>query len=165
MNLGAVAYHFGSKSALYSGVLEHGLQPFTQCVRAAADSQGTALERILHVVEACFEYFETHPDVPHLLLQEVAAGKKPPAVVREVLRCTNEAVVGLQVQGIADGSVRPDHPVLTALSVVSQPVVLSLVAPLLQTVGPLGPAEPATRRSKVEHAVAFVRAGLEPART
>ncbi|HUP51685.1 MAG TPA: helix-turn-helix domain-containing protein, partial [Longimicrobiales bacterium] len=48
-NLGAVTYHFGSKRALYAAVLEQGLRPIAQRVRAAAASEGTAMERMLRV--------------------------------------------------------------------------------------------------------------------
>lgn len=164
-NLGAVTYHFGSKRALYGAVLEQGLRPLAGRIQEAARSEGLALERMLRVVEAYFAHFEEQPDLPHLLLQEVAAGKKPPAVVLDIIRGVKEAIAGLQVVGVADGSVRPGDPLLTALSVVSQPIYLALVAPLLRTVGPLDLAEPAMRRRALEHTIAFVRAGLEPARS
>jgi AcrR family transcriptional regulator len=164
-NLGAVTYHFGSKRALYAAVLEQGLRPLAERVRAAAASEGTALERMLRVVESYFDHFESHPDLPHLLLQEVAAGKKPPPVVLEILRSAMEAIAGLQAAGVADASVRPGDPVLTALSVVSQPVYLTLVAPLLRTVGPYDLTDPTTRRRALEHTQAFVRGGLAPARS
>jgi AcrR family transcriptional regulator len=162
-NLGAVTYHFGSKRGLYAAVLEQGLRPIAERVRAAAGSSGTALERMLRVVEAYFEHFESHPDLPHLLLQEVAAGKKPPRVVLDIVRGLKETIAGLQVEGMAEDSVRAGDPVLTALSVVSQPIYLALVAPLLRSVGPLDLSDPATRRRALEHTLAFVRAGLEPA--
>jgi hypothetical protein len=118
---------------------------------------------MLGVVEAYFRHFEEHPDLPHLLLQEVAAGKQPPPVVLEILRTVKEAIARLQVEGASDGSVRPGHPVLTALSIVSQPVYLALVAPLLRTLGPLDLTHAETRRLALEHTLAFVRAGLSPA--
>jgi len=163
-NLGAVTYHFGSKRGLYAAVLEQGLRPIAARVDAAVRSEGTALDRMLRVVEAYFAHFEEHPDPPHLLLQEVAAGKQPPDVVLEILRSVREGIAGLQVEGVTDGSVRAGHPVLTALSVVSQPIYLALVSPLLRTVGPVDLMDPATRRLALEHTLAFVRAGLTPAR-
>ncbi len=114
-NLGAVTYHFGSKRALYSAVLEQGLRPIAERVRLAAGSEGSGLDRMLRVVEAYFDHFQKNPDLPHLLLQEVAAGKKPPAIVVEIVRGVKETIAGLQQEGVADGSVRPWHPVLTAL--------------------------------------------------
>lgn len=161
-NLGAVTYHFGSKRDLYAAVLEEGLRPLAARVEAAVGSGGPALDRMLRVVEAYFDHLQHHPDLPHLLLQEVAAGKQPPLVVLEIIRGVKEAIAGLQIEGAADGSVRPGHPVLTALSVISQPVYLALVAPLLRTVGPFDLADPETRRVALEHTLAFVRAGLSP---
>ena len=161
-NLGAVTYHFGSKRGLYSAVLEAGLRPMAARVRAAATSPGTALERMLRIVEAYFEHFETHPDLPHLLLQEVAAGKQPPQMVIEILTGVRETISGLQVEGEQDGSVRPGSPVLTAVSVVSQPIFLTLVAPMLRAMGPVDLARPEDRRQTIDHVLTFVRAGLEP---
>ena len=161
-NLGAVTYHFGSKRDLYSAVLEEGLRPVAAKVEGAAASGGTALERMLRVVESYFDHFRTHPDLPHLLLQEVAAGKQPPPVVLDILRGLRETISGLQIEGEQEGSVRPGHPTLTALSVVSQPIFLTLVAPLLRAIGPVDLGQPETRRTALEHTLAFVRAGLEP---
>jgi len=164
-NLGAVTYHFGSKRALYSAVLEQGLRPIAERVHEAARSDGSGLDRMLRVVEAYFEHFQENPDLPHLLLQELAAGKKPPPIVVEIVRGVKETIAGLQQAGVADGSVRPGHPALTALSVISQPIYLALVAPLLRAVGPFDLSDPEARQMALDHILAFVRAGLEPARS
>ena len=80
-NLGAVTYHFGSKRGLYTAVLEDGVRPLARRVVRAAEAEGTARARMLGVVEAYFDHFTEHPDLPYLLLQEVAAGKEPPDVI------------------------------------------------------------------------------------
>jgi AcrR family transcriptional regulator len=164
-NLGAVTYHFGSKLELYSAVLEEGLRPMAARVRAAAESEGTALERMLKIVSAYWDHLETNPDLPHLLLQEVAAGKRPPPVVVDIIKGVRETIAGVQVEGERDGSVRPGHPALTAVSVVSQPIFLTLVAPMLRAVGPADLMGPGGRAQVLQHMLAFVRAALEPART
>jgi len=161
-NLGAVTYHFGSKDALYAAVLEDGLRPLAARVQEAVASAGSARERMLRVVRAYWAHFEVHPDLPRLLLQEVAAGKPPPPVVLEILIGMKEAIAGLHVEGTEDGSVRAGHSVLTALSVISQPIYLTLVAPMLRTFAEVDLADPAMRDIAIEHVVAFVRAGLEP---
>ncbi|MBT8488266.1 MAG: TetR/AcrR family transcriptional regulator [Gemmatimonadetes bacterium] len=161
-NLGAITYHFGSKRTLYAAVLEDGLRPLARRVQAAAASDGTARQRMLAVIEAYFEHLAERPDVPRLMLQEVAAGKEPPAVIREIIGTVKETIAGLQDEGVADGSVRPGHPVLTALSIVSQPVYLTLVAPMLRSVGGIDLSDPVTRRMTVEHTLAFVDAALTP---
>lgn len=164
-NLGAVTYHFGSKRALYSAVLEQGLCPIAERVREAASSDGSGLDRMLSVVEAYFDYFQENPDLPHLLLQEVAAGKKPPAIVVDIVRGLKETIAGLHQEGVADGSVRPGHPALSAISVISQPIYIALVAPLLRAVGPFDLSDPESRQLALDHILDFVRAGLEPARS
>jgi AcrR family transcriptional regulator len=164
-NLGAVTYHFGTKKALYAAVLEQGLRPIETRVREAACGEGSGLERMLRVVEAYFEYFQENPDLPHLLLQEVAAGKQPPPIVVDIVRGLKETISGLHQEGVADGSVRPAHPALSALSVISQPIYLALVAPLLRAVGPFDLSDPKARQVALDHILAFVRAGLEPARS
>ena len=72
-NLGAVTYHFGSKRELYAAVLEQGLRPLAARVHAVAQAEGTGLERMLGVVKAYFDHLAENPDLPHLLLQEIAA--------------------------------------------------------------------------------------------
>lgn len=159
-NLGAVTYHFGSKEALYGAVLEAGLRPLVARVEAAAAADGTALDRLCGVVEAYFEHLREHPDVPRLLLQEVAAGKRPPVVVTEILSGVKATIARLHAEGVAERTVRDGHPLLTALSVVSQPVYLTLVAPLARSVAGFDLADPEAHALAVRHVTDFVRAGL-----
>lgn len=161
-NLGAVTYHFGSKRALYAAVLEEGLRPLAARLRHSTARGGSARERMLRVVEAYFDHLEAHPDLPRLLLQEIAAGKRPPPVVVEIVRGVAELIGGLQMEGVRDGSVRPGHPFLTALSVVSQPIYLTLVAPMLREVAAIDLNEPETRNVAIRHTQDFVNAGLAP---
>jgi AcrR family transcriptional regulator len=163
-NLGAVTYHFGSKAALYEAVLEATLVPFAERVEAAAATPGTALDRIVEVVKAYFEHLGEHQDMPRLLLQEIAAGKHPPRVVVENISRVKGTLERLCSEGVDDGTVRQGHPTLTALSIVSQPVYLSLIAPLIRTIGGIDFADPETRARTVEHVTDFVRRGLEPRR-
>ena len=162
VNLGAITYHFGSKRGLYDAVLEEGLRPLLRRVREASEQPGTSLDRMMAVVEAYFEHLATHPDLPHLMLQEVAAGREPPNVVLEIIREVKGTIAGLQQAGVADGSVREGHPVLMALSVASQPIYLTLITPLLRSVAGLDLTEPATRQMVIEHVSDFVRRGLTP---
>jgi AcrR family transcriptional regulator len=161
VNLGAVTYHFGSKRALYDAVLEDGLRPLLDRVRAAAGQSGTSLDRMVAVVEAYFDHLATHAELPHLLLQEIAAGREPPPAVLEIIGEVKRTIAGLQQSGVVDGSVREGHPILMALSVASQPIYLTLIAPILRSVGGVDLADPAARRMVIEHVSDFVRRGLE----
>ncbi len=162
VNLGAITYHFGSKRGLYDAVLEAGLRPLLDRIRAAAGQPGTALDRMIAVVEAYFRHLAEHPDLPYLLLQEVAAGREPPPAVLEIIGEVKNTIAGLQQQGVTDGSVREGHPALMALSVASQPLYLTVIAPLLRMVVGIDLSDPRERRMVVEHVSEFVRRGLEP---
>ena len=70
-------------------------------------------------------------------------------------------LVRLHAEGMLDGSVRAGHPLLAALSVVSQPIYLTLIAPLAKSLGGLDLSDPKTRTMVVDHVTGFVRAGLE----
>lgn len=160
-NLGAITYHFGSKRGLYAAALEECLRPMIARLRAASLHEGTGLQRMTGVVEAYFDHLGEHPDLPRLLLQEVAAGRRPPDVVLEIIKELKDTIAGIHTQGVMDGSIRPGHPLLSALSVVSQPIYLALVAPLLKEVGGVDLADPSVRDAVLDHIQTFVRAGLE----
>ena len=160
-NLGAVTYHFGSKRALYQEVLAAGLSPLVDRIGDAAEGEGAPLDRLQAVVDVFFDHLAANPDLPHLLLQEVAAGKAPPPEVVAILRRNVGHISRILTQGHDDGSVRRGHPMLSAVSVASQPLYMTLVAPLLRDVGGVDLRDPATRRMAADHVKAFVRAGLE----
>ena len=159
-NLGAITYHFGSKRGLYEEVLRAGLTPMVERVAAVAAGPGSALERLEEVVDVFFEHLGANADLPRLLLQEVAAGKQPPAAVLAILQRNAAAVVRIVRDGWEEGTIRRGHPVLTALSVVSQPMYMTIMGPLLKDVVGLDLSDPETRRAAAEHVKAFVAGGL-----
>ena len=159
-NLGAVTYHFGSKKALYVAVLEEVLGPLAEGVAASAARPGDPLDRIEAVVRFFFEHLDRNPDMPQLILQEMAAGRPPPPPVQHILRSAVTALMGLVEEGQRSGAVRPGAPPLMALSTVAQPVHLTLVRRWAREIVGVDQDEPEARRRVVDHAAAFVRAGL-----
>jgi AcrR family transcriptional regulator len=159
-NLGAVTYHFGSKHALYEAVLDQVLSPLAARIERAVAPEGSPLERIDAVVRALFEHLKENPDMPQLMLQEIAAGKTPPAPVVRTLGGASSRLAALVRQGQAAGEIRAGDPLLLALSVVYQPVHLTLVQRIGKEVIGLDQSDPGTRARVVEHAAAFARAGL-----
>lgn len=161
-NLGAVTYHFGSKRALYEAVLESVLRPLADRVAEATCSAGTATDRAEAVVRAFFAHLAEHPDQPHLMLQEITAGREPPEVLRHLLRRTLGELRQVILDGQAEGEIREGDPLLLAMSVVSQPVHMTLARHFTRSAVGLDPTDPGTRERMIEHAVSFVRAGLRP---
>ena len=159
-NLGAVSYHFGSKQALYLQVLDQVLAPLPPRVATAIAEAGEPLDKVDAVVRAFFDQLHDNPDQPFLILQEIAAGKPPPPPVRHVLMSTLGAVVHVIEAGQASGSIRPGNPLLFVLTMLSQPVYMSLAGRAFQGEGNPDWKDPSVHSAVVEHAVAFVRAGL-----
>jgi TetR/AcrR family transcriptional regulator len=126
-NLGAVTYHFGSKEALYGAVLEQVLGPLASVVCEVAASPGPTLERVDRTVRAYVRFLATNPDVPRLLLQEVAAGKVPPRPVMDVLSRVAGALSAMLREGQERGEIREGDPLFLTLSMVAQPVYFALV--------------------------------------
>lgn len=159
-NLGAITYHFGSKRGLYEAVLEEGLSPIVSRIGAIADGPGSGMDRVAQVVEVLFDHLGTHPELPRLLLQEVSAGKTPPPAVMAILRRNVGHVTGILADGWRDGSIRHGHPMLSALSVVSQPIYMSLMGPILLDLGGIDLRDPVTRGEAVQHVRDVIRRGL-----
>lgn len=162
-NLGAITYHFGSKRALYVEILVRGLSPAVDRVGEAAAGPGTPLDRLSRVVEVFFDHLAANPDLPRLMLQQLSAGKAPPPEMVALIRRNLRYIGGIVAEGWKDGSIRPGHPVLMALSVVSQPIYMTVMAPMLREVGGVDLSDPQVRAAAAEHVKAFMRGGLAPA--
>ena len=159
-NLGAVTYHFGSKRALYEAVLESVLRPLAERVVEIAHSRETALRRVEGVVRAFFSHLAKNPDQPQLMLQEIAAGKRPPAVIRTVMPMVLGSLSNIVEDGQKEGSIRAGDPLLMSIGVVSQPIQLTLVRRLAKPSLGLDQEDPETYARVIEHAVRFVLAAL-----
>lgn len=159
-NLASVTYHFGSKQALYEAVLREALVPLAERVTVIAGGPGGSVERIEAVVRAFFAHLAENPDLPQLMLQEMAAGKTPPQPVEGFLRSVSSDLARIIREGQEAGEVRDGDPPLLGLSCVIQPIHLTLVRQWLGLLKGVDPGDAAQRKSLVEHAVAFTRAGL-----
>ncbi len=159
-NLGAITYHFGSKQALYEAVLEDTVTPFRRRLAAAAAIDGAALDRIERFLRESLDHMAEHPDLPRLLLQQLAAGPPLPSTVESTMRANVGTLAGLIRDGQRDGTIRDGDPRLMAFSVGGQPIMLALLRDALsQSVG-LDQDDPTTRARLAEGVIRFVRAGL-----
>lgn len=176
-NLGAVTYHFGGKRALYGRALERCIGPLALRIAAATrdgegpkgpggtgakgpDVAGGAISRLEAVVEVYFDYLHERPELPQLMLQETVAGRAPPAGALKLVRSMLAAIAAVIEEGQAAGEIAAGDAHLLAVSVVSQPLHLTLAMNLL---GEANATLPAARRRLLEHARSFIRSGLSPA--
>jgi AcrR family transcriptional regulator len=170
-NLGAVTYHFGSKRALYEAVLARVMEPLGERIADATRAEGSSLDRLAALVRVFFHQLRDNPDQPFLILQEIAAGKPPPRPVSKVMGMTAAAVVEVIERGQQEGVIRDGDPFLLFLSLVSQPVYMSLARHAFRApggpdwMGALDWDDAAVQESIVEHAVLFARQGLAAAPT
>jgi AcrR family transcriptional regulator len=126
-NLGAVTYHFGSKEELYRAVLHDVLGPLPSLIEEVVTGQGTVIERVDGVARTYVRFLASNPEVPRFLMQEIAAGKVPPAPVMEILGRVAGMLAAMLRQGQVQGDVRAGDPLLLTLTLVSQPVYFALV--------------------------------------
>lgn len=157
VNLGAVTYHFGGKRALYGRALERCIGPLAEEVTGVAAGDGSALSRLESAVGVFFDYLERRPELPQLMLQETVAGRVPPAGALALIRGVLGALTGLIEEGQTGGEIGPGDARLMAVSVVSQPLHLTMVARVVEG---LEPHAPETRARLLEHARRFIREGL-----
>jgi len=159
-NLGAVTYHFGSKTAFYEAVLASLLVPFRECVAAAAEREGAPLTRIAGVVRDVFGYLYDHPELPRILVQEIASGRRVPPLVIETLMANHGHIAALITEGQRDGSIRAGDPRLMALSIGAPPMFLNVVRQVLHDAIAVNQGDTGVRRAIVETAVAIAVRGL-----
>lgn len=159
-NLGAITYHFGSKSALYEAVLCSVMVPLRRRIGAAASGPGKPLERVEAMVRALFDYLYENPDGPRLMVQQLVSTGPMPEPVLQTMQANVSELAAVIAEGQSDGSIRAGDPQLMALSIGAQPIWLALARRALQAGIAVDQDRPETRDQLVESVVRFVRAGL-----
>lgn len=156
VNLGAVTYHFGGKRKLYEQAFAACIGPLGDRIQRVAEGTDEPLTRLDAVLGLFMEYLEERPELPQLMLQETAMGRRPPPAAREQLQRILGALSGIITEGQSQGTIRAGDPGLMAVSVVSQPLHLTLVTRAVEP----GLAGAAGRAGLLAHARQFVRSGL-----
>jgi AcrR family transcriptional regulator len=159
-NLGAITYHYGSKRELYDRVVGSVVSPLAERVEAVVEGGGDALARAEGVVRSYFEYLSRNPDLPQLMLQELALGGVPGEAVAGPLRRVHAAVTRLIVEGQSAGVVRSGPAPVLGIFILSVPVHMGILQrPMKHFLG-LDVLDAERRAAIVETAVAFVRGAL-----
>jgi AcrR family transcriptional regulator len=156
-NLGAVTYHFETKDSLYQAVLARVFGPVRERLRQLAQSPLPAPERLEAFVKGMFLHLKESEDLPRFMVQEIVLGDHPSPQILETVRTVVGSLASIIEDGQEDGTIVAGGPVLLALTLLSQPIYLSLMPRFLvredlQSAGlpqPEGPAE--------DHVLAFLR--------
>jgi AcrR family transcriptional regulator len=159
-NLGSITYHFGSKERLYEAVVSSTIAPLAERLLATVGGPGDPLDRVEAVVREYFAYLIDHPEMPRLFIRSLLASGMPPAPAQEHLKRILAALVGLIREGQAIGRIRPGHPALMALGLMSHSLHLTIMRPALARMAGFDLDDPTQRGIALDHIVRTVRGGL-----
>lgn len=159
-NIGAITYHFGSKEGFYNAVLEHVTAPVRERLAKTVSAPESALDQIENYLRATFAFLSENPDLPRLIFQQLVSGAPLPPAGHETLKMNLERMVAFIERGQAEGSVGGGDARLMALSIVGQPLLLSIYRDALKETMDVDQADPQVRAKLVDTVVAFVRAAL-----
>jgi AcrR family transcriptional regulator len=160
VNLGAITYHFGTKEALYHAVIERFATPIADQIEAISVETGPPLERLAKAVRAFMDHIWRHPEMPRLILRELASDRPLPAPVANVIRRNMESFGRMVTEGQADGSIRPGEPHLIAMSIAGQPLFLALAGRAVRQAIGADPGDPAIRSLIAEHVITNMKRAL-----
>lgn len=159
-NVGAVTYHFYSKQLLYMAVLQATVGPMWHMMDFDAKRPIPALDRIEMMVRSFFRHIRTHPEMPSIMVRELASGREIAAPIVQTFRKVLPVVRQVVVEGQQDGSIRAGDPTFLVLSLIAQPVYLNLARPVIQQATGIDIRDDDTYERLVEHAVTVIRAFL-----
>jgi len=161
VNLASIRYYFDSKSGLYFRVLQHVLGPLGPAFLGQSNRDVPPLKQIEGVVREFFDHVRMNPDMPALMVREMASGKDVSPPIAAMMKNSLPLLVTMITKGQQDGTIRAGDPTLLALSTLAQPVYLTLTRRALTQVLGLDQDDPAVHARTVEHAVTTIRAALE----
>ena len=164
-NVAAVGYHFGSKEGLYGDMLQSLVGPLARRVEWACRAPRPPLDRIEFVVRAIFDHVRGRPEMPGIIVREMAGGREVNPRIITAFGRMFPTLTGVIGEGQRDGTIREGDPVLLALSVVAQPIYLLLARRIIARVAGLEVEDEATAARMTDHSVTIVRAALQRPQT
>jgi AcrR family transcriptional regulator len=159
-NLGAITYHFGSKEALYHACIASLAEPLVQGIGTAAQGAGSAPDRIEAILRAFLSHLGDNPNVPSILLRELASDHPLPPPMADAMRKNLGNIVSTVAAGQREGTIRPGDPVLLALTVVSQIFFFRVAGRAIQAASGIDRSDPTFRAGLTDHVVTTVRRAL-----
>jgi len=159
-NLGAITYHFGSKEALYHAVIERFAIPLADRLAAISVETGPPLERLATALWVFMDHIWSRPEMPRLILRELASDRPLPEPVARVIRRNMESFSRIVMDGQKDGTIRAGEPHLMAMSIAGQPLFLALASRAIRQAIGTDPGDPAIRTLIAEHVITNIQAAF-----
>jgi AcrR family transcriptional regulator len=159
-NLGAITYHFGTKENLYQATLARVFGPLQEGITRLVEAPLPAPDRLDLFVRAMFHHQTTHGDLPRFMAQEIVLGDRPSPEILKTVRIVVGGLARIMEEGQGEGTIVPGDPVLMALTVLSQPIYLSLMPRFLRRDDLRSAELPGPRGSAEDHVLALVRRGF-----
>jgi AcrR family transcriptional regulator len=118
VNKAMLYYHFGSKGALYAEVVRDMVGAVRARVRAIADGDGSAEQKLDSWIGALVEEAAARPWFPPIMLRELAA-RAPhfDATTFHMMNAVLDGVTDVIAQGQREGTFRDVDPLLAHLSI------------------------------------------------
>jgi len=160
-NLGAVTYHFGSKKTLYEQVLLEVTGPLARRLEAIETADAAPLDRIEMLVRGFFAHIREVPDMPALILRELALNRPLPEPARQTMGRVFQSVGQDLEAGQNEGSIVPGDVRHLVIAVIAQPIYAALAQRPLREVAGVDLRDATRHAQLVEDVVQFVRRGLE----
>src|SRR5512135_1542408 len=144
VNLAAVTYHFGSKSALWEAVLVREHSQLLEVLEAAAWGPGATLERLEALFAAHFAFLSEHQVARRLILHVVLGTASIPEAAAGYVRRLLGLFAGLISRGQSEGVIRPGDPRMLSIAVLSQSFMVNIMRTPLKAAS-IDLDDPATR--------------------
>lgn len=132
VNKATIYYHIGGKKALYSAVLHQVFSVQLDRMEAQVESAGSPQEQLVAVYQAIRNLIVEKPNVPTILMREIAAGGKhlPEIFIRDLIRilATLDRILR---KGRDEGVFETAHPIVVHLMYTASMVFYSKIVPIL----------------------------------
>ncbi len=139
VNKAMLFYYFTNKDLLYKEVLKSNFYEMLNQLGNIIVSEGKPDQKIEAFVEAYISFFRDHPDLPKLMLREIAAGgetvKQMIHELKQVIpfRMPN-TIIEFVGSGIKEGQFRDVDPKQTIISIAGMSLIYFLGKPLIESI-------------------------------
>lgn len=136
VNKATIYYHIGGKKALYSAVLHQVFSVQLDRIETQVESAGSPQEQLTAVYRAIRNLMIEKPNVPTILMREIAAGGKhlPEIFIRDLIRVI-ATLDRILKKGRSEGVFAAAHPIVVHLMCTAAMVFYSKVVPILEEKG------------------------------